>query len=306
LLKKSVILLTSLALLAVAALVSPSADTARGVPDYQPVAGWPKLPDGKPLSGVTAVATDAADNVYVFHRGKQPIQVFDRDGRFLRGWGEGLIRTAHGLRIDPAGNVWVTDIGHHLVIQFDPNGKMLRTLGKKGQPGDGRDQFNKPTDVAGTPAGEFYVADGYGNSRVVKFAKDGSYLKEWGTKGTGEGQFNLPHAIVLDGQGNVHVGDRENNRVQVFDAEGRFLSQWKESGAPYGLFRTGKAEMLVADGRGNRVRVLDGMGKPLGQWGTKGKDAGQFLMPHGICMDSKGAIYVAEVTGQRVQKFVPR
>ncbi|MBL8793532.1 MAG: hypothetical protein JNM56_06490 [Planctomycetia bacterium] len=272
--------------------------------DYRAVSGWPTLPDGLKLGGVSAVAVDAADRVYLFHRGKTPILVFDRDGKFLRSWGEGLVKTSHGLRLDRDGHVWTTDIGHHLVMKFDREGKLLLTLGKKDEPGDTPDKFNKPTDVAVGPNGEVYVADGYGNARVVKFSKEGKYLKEWGTKGKGEGQFNLPHAICIDGDGKVYVGDRENNRVQLFDADGKFLAQWKDSGAPYGLFLKGNGQLLVADGRANEVRLLDDQGKPVNRWGAKGTGAGQFQMPHWVAVDAQGALYVAEVTGQRVQKFV--
>jgi DNA-binding beta-propeller fold protein YncE len=153
-----------------------------------------------------------------------------------------------------------------------------------------------------TTAGEFYVADGYGNARVLKFDRAGKLLKQWGTKGTGDGEFNLPHAVCLDANGRVYVGDRENNRVQVFDAEGKFLDQWKESGAPYGLFLAGD-RLFVADGRANWVRVLGPGGKPLGRFGEKGDAAGQFQMPHMLCVDSRGDVYVAEVTNKRIQKF---
>lgn len=302
--RKTFSLALSVAALVGVALLAPSADAPK-IPKYELVAGWPKLPDGAKLGGVTAVAVDAKDQVYLFHRGKQTIMVFDAEGKFVRSFGDGLVKTAHGLRIDPAGSLWITDIGNHLVTKLDPEGKVLLTLGKKDDPGDTPDKFNKPTDVAVTPGGDFYVSDGYGNSRVVKFAKDGKYLKEWGKKGTGPGEFNLPHAVCLDAKGQVYVGDRENNRVQVFDPDGKFLAQWKESGAPYGLDLTPKW-MLVADGRGNQVRILDRDGKPLDHWGEKGKDPGQFLMPHWIAIDSKGSIYVAEVTGTRVQKFVAK
>ena len=301
-LKKCLILGASLLLISGAALLGTSAD----LPKYESVAGWPQLPEGSKLGAVAAVATDSADRIYVFHRGKQPIMVFDRDGKLLRGWGDGLVKTAHGLRVDGDGNVWITDIGNHLVTKFDPQGKVLLTLGKKDQPGDGPDQFNKPTDVAAAPSGEFYVSDGYGNSRVVKFSKDGKYLKEWGKKGAGAGEFNLPHAVCLDAQGRVYVGDRENNRVQLFDADGKFLTQWKESGAPYGLAPAAGERWLVADGRANLVQFLDKEGKPLGRFGAKGTGAGEFAMPHWVCMDSKGAVYVAEVGNLRVQKFVAK
>jgi DNA-binding beta-propeller fold protein YncE len=278
----------------------------KAFPDYRPVADGLRLPANLKLGQVSAVATDKDDNVYVFHRGKQPILVFDRQGKFLRSWGDDLIKTAHGLRVDREGNVWITDMGNHLVRKFDAEGKLLMTLGKKDKPGDGPDQFNRPTDIAVTPSGEFYVSDGYGNARVVKFSKEGKYLKEWGRKGKKEGEFNIPHAICLDAQGRVHVGDRENKRIQVFDGDGKFLAQWKESGAPYGMFLTADGRMFVADGLADWIKVLDAEGKPLGRWGEKGSAAGQFRVPHAVCVDSKGAIYIAEVNGQRVQKFVAR
>lgn len=298
-------LLTVMTLAGSVAMTTRSADTpARaGLADYQAITGWPKLPADAKFGGVAAVATDSSDNVYVFHRGKKPIMVFDRDGKYLRSWGDDLVKTAHGLRVDHENHVWITDIGNHLVRKFNAEGKLLLTLGKKDQPGDSPDQFNKPTDVAVTPAGDFYVSDGYGNSRVVKFAKDGKYLKEWGKKGKGEGEFNLPHVVCLDDQGRVYVGDRENDRVQVFDPDGKFLSQWKKSGAPFGLF-LGKERAWVADGRANSVNILNLKGEPVGRFGAKGKEAGQLTLPHWICVDSKGAAYVAEVSGQRVQKFV--
>jgi DNA-binding beta-propeller fold protein YncE len=289
-------------LLGTALAVSARADDR--FPDYRPVPDWAKLPVGVRLGPVSAVATDAADRVYVFHRGRRPVLVFDRDGRFLRSWGDDAVKTPHGLRIDRDGHVWVTDIGNHQVLKFDAEGKLLMALGKKGEPGEAPDRFDRPTDVAVAPSGDFYVSDGYGNSRVVKFSRDGKFLKQWGKKGTGAGEFNLPHAIVLDAQGRVYVGDRENNRVQVFDADGRFLAQWTEAGAPFGLFLVGD-RMFVADGRANWVKVLDLTGRPLGRFGETGRGPGQFELPHMLCVDSRGAVYVAEVNGRRLQKFVP-
>jgi DNA-binding beta-propeller fold protein YncE len=287
-------------------LCSADEPVKKGIPDYRPVADWPQLPANFKLGQVSAVATDAADNVYVFHRGKQPILVFNRQGKFLRSWGDDLIKSPHGLRVDRQGNVWITDMGNHLVRKFDSEGKLLLTLGEKDKPGDGPDHFNRPTDVAVTPSGEFYVSDGYGNARVVKFSKEGKYIKEWGRKGKKPGEFNIPHAIRLDAQGRVYVGDRENKRIQVFDGDGKFLAQWKESGAPYGMFLTADGQMFVADGLAAWIKVLDAEGKPLGRWGEKGSGPDQFRMPHAVCVDSKGAVYIAEVDGQRVQKFVAR
>jgi len=275
------------------------------MPDYRPVIGWPQLPPNLALGAVSAVATDAKDRVFVAHRAAKPILVFDRDGKFLRSWGDDDIKTPHGLRIDRDGAVWITDIGHHLVMKFDPDGKRLLTLGKKGEPGGATDRFDRPTDVAFAPNGDVFVTDGYGNSRVMKFDREGKFIKAWGTKGTGEGEFRIPHAVVFDAKGNLYVGDRENDRVQVFDADGRFLRVWKESGAPYGLALHGD-RLLVADGRASWVKVLGLDGKTLGRFGEKGAAAGQFNMPHMLAVDSRGDLLVAEVNNARIQKFTSR
>jgi DNA-binding beta-propeller fold protein YncE len=287
-----------------ASLAARSGTQGEDSPQYKPAPHWPELPKGFQFGQVAAVATDKDDNVFVFHRGKQPIAVFDKAGKFLRSWGDDEVKNAHGLRIDPDGNVWTTDIGTHLVIKYNPKGKVLLTLGQKNKPGDSPEQFNKPTDVAVTPAGVIYISDGYGNSRVVKYSREGKFVKEWGKKGKEPGEFNLPHAVVLDAEGRVYVGDRENNRIQVFDGDGKFLAQWRDSGAPFGMFLARGPRMLIADGRADEVRRLDKSGKLLSRFGKKGTEAGEFLLPHGICADSQGAIYVAEIEGKRLQKFV--
>jgi DNA-binding beta-propeller fold protein YncE len=288
--KKGLHFLACLAVLVGLAQLAGSISQGGAKVEYRPVANWLHLPDGFQFGSITAVAVDNNDNLLIFHRAKRPIVVFDKTGKFLRSWGDDQVKTAHGLRLDPEGNVWTTDLGTHQVIKYDPMGKVLLTLGQKNQAGATQDTFNKPADIAFTPGGDFYVADGYGNSRVVKFSKEGKYLLEWGKKGKAPGEFNLPHAIFLDAQGRVHVGDRENNRVQVFTAEGKFLEQWTETGAPYGLFLQKEKKVLVADGRGNAVRILDVKGNVQERFGMKGMDPGQFNLPHGICADSQGAI----------------
>jgi DNA-binding beta-propeller fold protein YncE len=296
----------SLAIVGVFAWWANSATQENDANPFQLAADWPKLPAGLKLGGVTGIAADAKDQIYVFHRTATPILVLDREGRLVRSWGEGLVKTAHGIRLDPEGNVWITDLGHHTVTKFDPTGKVLLTLGTKDKPGEGNDQFNKPADVAFGSGGEIYVADGYGNSRVMKFAKDGTYLKQWGKRGTAAGEFHLPHAVCVDSEGKVYVGDRENNRVQVFDGDGKYLNQWKVAGGPFGLFLTTDRHFFVAEGRANRVDWSDAMGKMLATWGKKGIAPGDFQMPHGICADSQGNVYVAEVDGKRIQKFSRR
>ncbi len=285
---------------------SRAEEPRRGLPDYRPVPSWPQVPALVQLGAVSAAAADANGLVYVVHRAKHPVLVFKRDGSFVRSWGDETLHTPHGLRVDAEQNVWITDIGHHQVFKFDGQGKLLLALGKKGEPGDAPDRFNKPTDVAFTPSGDFYVSDGYGNSRVLKFSKDGKLLSSWGKKGTGPGEFDLPHAIVVDKRGRVIVGDRENNRIQVFSPEGKYLTEWKEGGAPFGLFLTPDERLFVADGRAHWIQVINLEGRALGRFGEKGKSPGQFELPHMFCVDSDGAVYVAEVTNKRIQKLVAK
>jgi DNA-binding beta-propeller fold protein YncE len=305
-LKKTAMFILCLTVVGGAALGARSAGRGEKIPEYVAVANWLELPKDFKFGLATAVATDKDDNLFIFHRGKRPIAVFDKTGKFLRSWGDDMHVDAHGLRIDHEGNVWTTDLSTQQVVKYDPMGKVLLTLGTKNKHGKGQDRFNEPADVAVSAAGDIYVADGYVNSRVVKFTKEGKYLKEWGKKGKGPGQFNLVHAIFLDGKGRVYVGDRENDRIQVFDEDGKFLEQWRDSGAPFGLFLQGAQRMLVADGRANLIRILDLSGKVQGRFGQKGTEPGQFLMAHGICADSRGVIYVTEGDGERVQKFVAK
>ncbi len=212
------------------------------------------MPDGWKFGRVSAVTVDSAGQVYVFQRGPKadPIVVFDAKGKYLRSWGRGMFGNAHGMRVDRQGNVWVTDNGDHQVMKFTREGKLLLTLGKKKQPATDDQTFNRPTDIAFAPAtGEFYVSDGYGNSRVVKFSADGKYLTSWGKRGAGPGEFNTPHSIGTDSRGRVYVSDRENNRIQIFDAGGKFLKQWTHLGATQNLFITAKDEMWIITHRDN-------------------------------------------------------
>jgi len=197
---------------------------------YTPVDGWGALPEGWSFVEATAVAVDADDNVWVFNRGAHPVIVFDRHGVFKRSWGEGLIRRAHGITIGPDGTIWLTDDLHHTVRQFTPDGKLLLTLGDPDKPSTahGGKPFNRPTHVAISPrTGDVYVSDGYGNSRVHKYDPKGRLITSWGEPGTDPGCFNIPHNIATDAGGRVYVADRENSRVQIFDADGTYLGQFK-------------------------------------------------------------------------------
>jgi DNA-binding beta-propeller fold protein YncE len=266
---------------------------------YRLVENWGQTKWGP----VTGVDVDAQDNVYVFQRTEsKPIEVFDRNGKLLRSWGEGLFKMAHFLRVDPAGHVWATDRGHQQVFEFDAAGKLLMTLGKKDVTGDNtsKDAFNGTADVAVAKNGEIFLADGEGpNTRVVKFAPDGKFLKWWGGKGTAPGQFNEPHSIAI-GNGRIYVADRSNNRIQIFDTSGKFLDQWTNFGTPWGLF-VKDGLLYCVDGTANNVLLIANAkdGKILDRIeGLNNATA--------VAVDSTGAIYVGEVNGASVKKFVKK
>jgi DNA-binding beta-propeller fold protein YncE len=274
--------------------------------DYRVAPDFPQLPKGLHLAGVSGVAIDSKGDVFVFHRGvgdADPILVFEPSGKFLRSFGKGLFKSAHGLRIDAQDNLWTTDNADHIVIKMEHDGRILMTLGERGVAGEDTTHFNKPTDVAIADNGDFFVSDGYGNSRVVKFDKDGRFLMAWGKKGKGPGEFNLPHAVRIDSRGMVYVADRENDRVQVFDERGKFMRQFGGF-APFGLFITKEDELYVADGRANRVLRMTAEGKALETWGKRGPEAGNFFLPHAVALGKDGAVYVTEIDGKRVQKFL--
>lgn len=271
---------------------------------FVPIKDFPKLPADYSLGPCSAVAANSKGEMFLFHRGKHPILCVDADGKLLRSWGDDLIGKAHGLRIDRQDNVWVTDIGHHRVMKFDSTGKLLLSLGT-GKPGTGTDEFDQPTDVAFGADGDVFVSDGYGNSRVLKFSATGRFLKSWGTRGKLPGEFHTPHAIVVDSKGRLLIGDRENDRIQLFDADGQALGQW-EGFAPYGLAINGDGHVFVADGRAHQVLRLDAAGKVQQRWGQKGSALGEFNLPHMLAFDSRDNLFVAEVGSLRFQKFVKK
>ncbi len=312
-------------------LFSLIATASLAQPSHEVVPGWPPLPDGHVLGLCAGVGVDAQNRVFVFHRSgrvwskpfpKDPIatptvSVFEgATGRLLSTWGASRFIMPHGLTVDHAGNLWLTDVGLHQVFKCSPSGDVLLTLGEAGVPGDDTSHFNLPTDVAVLPDGSFYVSDGYQNTRVLKFSATGRFEFQWGTKGKGPGQFHLPHGITLDPKGRIIVCDRENERLQVFDAKGAFLHEWKgpQIGKPYGIATSPDGHLFVIDGgspslkqelRGKAVE-LDPTGRILDTFGGYGKAPGQFQLGHDIAVGPDGAVYVAEGTGARVQKFVRR
>ena len=211
------------------------------------------MPKGWYFGRVSAVATDPSGSVYVFQRGEDadPIVVFDEKGKYLRSWGRGMFGNEHGLRIDRNNNVWITDNGNHQVMKFTNEGRLLLALGVKGEAGDDTKHFGRPADIAFAPNGDVYVADGYGNARVVKFSPEGKYLMAWGKHGTGPSEFNIVHSVAVDSQGTVYVSDRENNRIQIFDSNGKFLRMWTHLGATQNIFITPEDQMWIITHRNN-------------------------------------------------------
>lgn len=279
---------------------------------YQELDEWEQLPTGWSFFEVADVAVDADDRVYVCSRGEHPILVFEADGRFVTAFGEGQFTRAHGVTIGPDGLVYCADDSGHCIRKYTRDGQRLDTLGTPDRPSPrfSGQPLNLPTKVAFDPATDAcYVADGYGNARVHKYAASGEHLLSWGAFGCDPGQFNLVHSVCTDDQGRVYVADRENHRVQVFDGEGNYLDQWNDMHRPCGLcIRDGLAYVgqlpthlgVNADypNIGACVSVHDLQGHRLVRLGDihVGEGPGQFTSPHGVAVDSTGAIYVAEVS----------
>ena len=295
----------------------------------QVVKDWPRFPKDHQLGLCAGVGVDAQNRVFVFHRSgrvwlnpfpktpisKPTVSVIDgTSGKLLSSWGENRFIMPHGLTVDHEGHLWLTDVGLHQVFKFTAEGRLLLTLGEAGVSGEDSSHFNLPTDVAVLKDSSFYVSDGYKNTRVMKFTAHGQFEFQWGQPGKGEGEFRLPHGLTIDSRGRVIVCDRENERLQVFDARGRFLELWQGSqiGKPYGIANSADGGVLVIDGgspslkpqlRGKAVE-LDAAGRVIDTFGSFGKEPGQFQLGHDIAVGPDGAVYVAEGRGARVQKFV--
>jgi DNA-binding beta-propeller fold protein YncE len=279
---------------------------------YQVTEYWGQLPNGWTYGEVAAVGVDSKDNVYVFNRGKHPMIVLDREGNFLRSWGESVFKRPHGIHVAPDDTLWCTDDGDHTVRHLTTDGKMLLEIGVPGEPAPymSGDPFCRCTHTALSPSGDLYVADGYGNAKVHKYSPDGTRLFSWGEAGTEPGQFNIVHNICCDEDGWVYVADRENHRIQVFDGKGHFETQWNNMHRPCGLCMTrGKNPIAYVgeSGPGMAVNIKHpGIGPRVSLWTLDGKriaragdatreNPSQFTSPHGIAVDSRGDIYVGEV-----------
>ncbi len=307
---------------------TPEVRVGQGAFCYGVEVGWGQLPRGWNLVEVAGVATDSAGNVFVFNRGQYPLVIFDRQGRFLRAWVDLSLTRPHGITIGPDDAVYLVDDGGHTVRKFTAAGRRVWTLGTNGRPSEtgatsvdyrtiecSAGPFNYPTNMALSPGGEVYVADGYGNARVHRFSASGQLIASWGEPGSGQGQFHVPHGIGVDAGGTVYVADRENSRVQLFSPEGTFLTEWTDVARPCQVTIDPQQNIFVAElgfragmfpgnqsppgtSTGGRVSVFNTAGELLARWGGGDNPCapGDFFAPHDIVVDPFGDLYVGEVT----------
>jgi sugar lactone lactonase YvrE len=302
---------------------------------YRTISDWAKLPEGRTWGSTAGVAVDRQGNIWVAERcgantcagsNLAPILEFDPSGRLLRSFGAGMFVFPHGITVDKDGNVWVTDgqgMGGkgHQVFKFSPDGRVLLALGKPGVPGDAPDTFNMPSAVAIAPNGDVFVADGHGgnsNARIVKFSKDGTFIKTWGKKGLAPGELNIPHALAFDSKGRLFVADRGNNRIQIFDQDGNLIALWTQFSRPSGIFINRNDVIYVADSESGSV-VKDHAAWKRGIRIGSAKDGSlTAFIPdpnidpnytgtsaaEGVAADAHGVIYGAEVGPKDLKKYV--
>lgn len=330
------------ALCALAGLVAPvGAQSGQGPSNelpqpYRTTRDWGQLPPSmSKWPAVTAVEVASDGTIYVIERcvdnscegrHEPPILKFNAEGKLLKAWGEDLFNFPHGAALDAQGNLWVTDArgGNgkgHQVFKFSPDGKVLMTLGKAGVSGSGPELFDQPTDVVIAPGGDIFVTDSHRNgknNRVVHFSKEGRFIKEWGTKGAARGQISEPHTIAIDSRGRLFVGDRENNRIQIFDQNGTALDEWRQFGRPSGIYITKDDTIYVADsesGPDTGAHELMGIKKGIrigsardgrvtafieDMESTRGDHSGA----EGLGVDAQGNVYGAVVRRQMLERHV--
>lgn len=326
-------------ILAVGAIFSATVSAQNHAPNpYETIEGWAKIPAGREWGATSAIyPANDGKHIWVAERcgsnlcvgsDVDPVMLFDMDGNVVKSFGSGMITWPHGMFVDADDNVWIADaVGYapvpegvgHTVMKFSPEGELLMRLGKEGVSGTGPDLFTKPSAVLVAPNGDIFVADGHdagGNNRIVKFAKDGTYIGEWGTTGNGTGQFRDPHALAMDSQGRLFVGDRTNRRIQIFDQGGEHLATWTQFGGPSGLYIDANDILYSADSESNERRnpgwkrgirigsAKDGFVTMFIPDPEPDQDNSPTSGAEGIAIDSEGNIYGAEVGPRAVKKYV--
>jgi len=322
---------------------------------YRPGVSWGQLPEGRKWGSTASVTTAPDGTIWVVDRcgnsgaggttcggasaAVNPIFQFDTSGKMLKTFGAGMFVSPHKLSVDKEGNVWLADNGGHQVFKMNQDGRVLLTLGKKGVAGPGEDEFDAPTDVAIAPNGDIFVGDGHsgggtatGNARIVKFDKNGKFIKAWGKKGMGPGEFDVVHTLAFDSRGRLFVGDRQNNRVQIFDQNGKFIAQWFQFGRPSGMFIDKNDVIYVADSESRDGRTNTGQSglAPTGYGYNLGAERGirigsardgsvKYFIPdpcpypypsgssmaEGVTTDFDGNVYGADFLGD-VRKFAKK
>jgi hypothetical protein len=286
--------------------------------DYVAVPNPLPVPDAAAMGASSDVAFDSKGHLYVLSRGPKPLTEFDENGKFVRAFGDGLFTRSHGIRIDSDGNIWATDVGAHTVMKISPQGQVLLTLGTKGKAGEwnetaGSQLFNEPNDIVIGANGDLFITQGHtpgagkGDPRVLKFDKNGKFIKSWGGKGTEPGKFDVAHGIALDAKGLLWVTDRENQRIQIFDQDGKYIREVKYAGLPCSL-DIGKQYIYMVNGFAGQLLRMDLDGKVLAAVGKPGAAGtwGEFGEAHFIAVSPKGEIYVADSVNRAVQKFVKK
>ena len=325
-------ILTSIAVAAAAAIGLGASPTAQPNP-YQTIEKWGQLPAGRAWGSTSAVDVAPNGNLWVAERcgantcagsNLAPILEFDPSGKLLRSFGAGVLIFPHGFHVDREGNVWVTDAQGrdgkgHQVFKFSPDGKLLLTLGKAGVAGAANDELNQPSDVAVAPNGDIFVADGHdagSNMRIVKYTKDGKFIKTWGKPGSAPGEFNVPHGIAFDSKGRLFVADRANNRLQIFDQDGKFLEEWKQFSRLSGIYIDKNDVLYGADSESNTKRnpgwprgirvgsARDGKVTAFIPDPEPKPDASATSGAEGVAADAQGNIFGAEVGPKMIKKYV--
>ena len=303
---------------------------------YRTVEGWARMPEGRAWGSTSAVEVDPdGKSIWVAERcgantcagsNLEPVLRFDAEGRLLTSFGAGLFVFPHGIDVDGNGNVWVTDARGregkgHQVFKFSPEGKLLLTLGRAGVAGEGPDTFNQPSDVAVAANGDIFVADGHGensNARIVKFSRQGQFVKAWGKRGSAPGEFDTPHGLAFDSRGRLFVADRGNNRIQIFDQDGKFLEAWKQFSRPSGIYIDTNDVLYVADSESNS-KVNPGWKRGIRVGSAKDGKVTAFIpdpepdpekvvtsAAEGVAADAQGNVYGAEVGPRALKKYVKR
>jgi peptidylamidoglycolate lyase len=299
--------------------------------EYELVSKWPQLSSGYTLGQPTGIGVDSNEHIFVFHRAGRKwttpfpdsliakntiLELENETGKILNSWGANFFIMPHGLTVDHNNHIWVTDVGLHQIFKFSHDGELLMELGIPKISGNDSLHFNLPTDVAVAADGSFYVSDGYGNSRVVKFSSSGKYLFEWGTPGKSPGEFDTPHGITLDQSGNVFVADRENNRIQVFDSHGAFIKELRnnESVAQLPSITMDRGQNLFAIDydntttpdslvKGSTIIKYEKAESILFHFGATGEKKRTPSWFHDISVDRQGNLYVGDIIGNKILKY---